>query len=67
MARQLRRAAGIDKGSGVPNKTKVGSISKTQLHELAESKMKDMNAHTVEAAEKIVAGQARSMGISVTD
>ena len=67
MARQLRKAAGIEKGSGVPNKTKVGKITQAQIHELAEAKLKDMNAHTIEAAEKIVAGQARSMGIEVTD
>jgi large subunit ribosomal protein L11 len=67
MATQIRKAAGVAKGSGVPNKTKVGTLTKAQVHDLAENKMKDMNAHTVEAAEKIVAGQARSMGIEVTD
>ena len=67
MASQIRRAAGVDKGSGVPNKTKVGSLSKAQVRELAEKKQHDMNAHTIEAAEKIVAGQARSMGIEVTE
>lgn len=67
MASQLRKVSGIAKGSGVPNKTKVGSITKAQVHELAEGKLKDMNANTIEAAEKIVAGQARSMGIEVTD
>jgi len=67
MANQIRKAAGVAKGSGVPNKTKVGSLTKAQVNELAEKKMTDMNAHTVEAAAKIVAGQARSMGIEVTD
>ena len=67
MARQIRRAAGIEKGSGVPNKTKVGTITQAQVNEMAEGKMKDMNATTVEAAAKIVAGQARSMGVEVTD
>ena len=67
MASQIRKAAGVAKGSGVPNKDKVGTLTKAQIHDLAEGKMKDMNAHTIEAAEKIVAGQARSMGISVTD
>ncbi len=65
MASQIRKAAGIDKGSGVPNKDKVGKLTQAQVNELAERKMADMNAHTVEAAAKIVAGQARSMGIVV--
>jgi large subunit ribosomal protein L11 len=67
MASQIRRAAGIEKGSGVPNKTKVGTITQDQVKELAEKKMNDMNANTVEAASKIVAGQARSMGIEVIE
>ncbi len=67
MASRLRKAAGIDKGSGVPNKTKVAKITRAQVRELAEAKMKDMNANTIEAAEKVVAGQARSMGIEVVD
>ena len=61
----LRKAAGVEKGSGTPNKSKVGSITPKQLREIAESKMKDLNANSVEAAEKIVAGTARSMGITV--
>jgi large subunit ribosomal protein L11 len=65
MASQIRKAAGVDKGSGVPNKTKVGKLTQAQVNELAEKKMNDMNAHSVEAAAKIVAGQARSMGIEV--
>ena len=67
MANQIRKAAGVAKGSGVPNKEKVGSLTKAQVNELAEKKMGDMNANTVEAAAKIVAGQARSMGITVTE
>ncbi len=61
----LKKAASVDKGSGAPNKTKVGNISQQQLREIAELKMKDLNATTVEAAEKIIAGTARSMGITV--
>ncbi|MDB5178328.1 MAG: ribosomal protein [Patescibacteria group bacterium] len=65
MASQIRKAAGVAKGSGVPNKTKVGTLTQAQVNELAEKKMKDMNAHSLEGAAKIVAGQARSMGIEV--
>ena len=61
----LKKAAGVDKGSGAPNKNTVGNISEQQLREIAELKMKDLNATTVEAAEKIIAGTARSMGITV--
>jgi large subunit ribosomal protein L11 len=61
----LLRAAGIEKGSGVPNKTKVGKVSKSQLKEIAETKMPDLNVHDVDAAMKLVAGTARSMGITV--
>jgi large subunit ribosomal protein L11 len=60
----LTKAAGISKGSGNPLK-KVGSITKAQLREIAERKMPDLNAHDIEAAMKIVAGSARSMGIDV--
>jgi large subunit ribosomal protein L11 len=67
VASLIRKAAGVAKGSGVPNKDKVGKISRAQITEIAERKIQDMNAHTPEAAEKIVAGQARSMGIEVTD
>ena len=63
----IRKAAGLDKGSGQPNKTKVGKLTKAQVSELAERKLKDMNANDLAAAEKIVAGQARSMGVEVTD
>jgi large subunit ribosomal protein L11 len=61
----ILKAAGIDKGSAVPHKTKVGSISQAQLREIAEFKMKDLNANDIDAAAKIIAGTARSMGITV--
>jgi len=61
----LRKAAGIEKGSGEPNKNKVGKVSKQKLREIAEMKMPDLNAYTVEAAMNIVAGTARNMGITV--
>src|SRR5213596_3017094 len=57
-------AARLPKGSGVPQRDKVGSISKAQLREIAEKKMADLNANDVEQAEKIIAGTARSMGIT---
>ena len=63
----LRKAARVEKGSGTPNRGSVGSISRTQLRALAEQKMSDLNANTVEAAENIIAGTARSMGIKITD
>lgn len=61
----LRVAAGVEKGSGVPNKNKAGSITKAQLKEIAEQKMADLNANDVDAAMNIIAGTARSMGIDV--
>lgn len=61
----LRVAAGIEKGSGVPNKTKAGKVTKDQVRKIAEQKMEDLNANDVEAAMKIVEGTARSMGIEV--
>jgi large subunit ribosomal protein L11 len=61
----LRKAAGIEKGSGVPNKQKVGKITREDLRRIAERKMGDLNANDIEAAERIVAGTARSMGIEV--
>lgn len=61
----LRMAAKIKKGSGVPNKDKVGSVTQTQVREIAESKMVDLNASSVEQAMKMVAGTARSMGIEI--
>jgi large subunit ribosomal protein L11 len=61
----LRKAAKIEKGSGTPNKAKVGKITKAQAREIAEKKMADLNANDVEAAAKIIEGTARSMGIEV--
>jgi large subunit ribosomal protein L11 len=63
----LTKAAKIEKGSGEPNKTKVGKVTKKQVREIAEVKMPDLNAHDVEAAMAMVAGTARSMGIVVED
>ena len=63
----LKKAAGLQKGSGVPNKEKVGTVTKDQVREIAETKMKDLSANDVEAAMKIIAGSARSMGITVKD
>ena len=61
----LRKAAGVEKGSGVPNKDKVGQVSKEKVREIAKIKMPDLNANDIEAAAKIVEGTARSMGINV--
>jgi len=61
----LKKAAGIEKGSGTPNKTKVGKITKEQLKKIAEQKMTDLNAEDIEAAMKIIEGTARQMGIEV--
>jgi large subunit ribosomal protein L11 len=61
----LKKAAGVDKGSATPNKAKVGQISRAQLRDIAQTKMKDLNANDIDAAEKIVEGAARSMGITV--
>ena len=61
----LKQAAEIAKGSGVPNKEKVGEITAEQLRKIAETKFKDLNAHDLEQAEKIIAGTARSMGIEI--
>ncbi len=58
-------AAGIEKGSGTPNKAKVGSVSRADIRKIAEKKMPDLNADSIEAAEKIIEGTARSMGIEV--
>jgi large subunit ribosomal protein L11 len=66
-ARLLIKAAGVQKGSGVPHKEKVGSISRSQLREIAEKKMADLNANDIEQAEKIIAGTARSMGINIAN
>lgn len=61
----LRKAAGIEKGSGQPNKSKVGKVTKDQVRQIAETKMQDLNANDIAGAMKIVEGTARSMGIEV--
>lgn len=63
----LKKAAGLEKASGEPNKNKVGKVTRAQVKEIAETKMPDLNANTVEAAMRLVEGTARSMGIEVTD
>ncbi|MFG3442537.1 50S ribosomal protein L11 [Nonomuraea sp. NPDC047897] len=63
----IKKALGLDKGSAVPHKDKVGKLSREQLRSIAETKMPDLNANNVEAAEKIIAGTARSMGITIAD
>ncbi|AKA71399.1 50S ribosomal protein L11 [Clostridium scatologenes] len=63
----LKKAAGIESGSGVPNKTKVAKVTKDQLKQIAETKMPDLNAGSVEAAMSMIAGTARSMGITVEE
>ncbi|TES97716.1 50S ribosomal protein L11 [Patescibacteria group bacterium] len=61
----LKKAAGLDKGSGEPHSDKVGKVTEKQVEEIAKIKMEDLNANDIEAAKKIVAGTARSMGIEV--
>ena len=63
----IKKACGIESGSGAPNKTKVASITKAQLREIAELKMPDLNAADVDAAISMIAGTARSMGVTVAD
>ena len=62
----LKQAAGLEKGSGEPNRDKVGTVSRSQVREIAEKKLPDLNAHDVDQAAKIIAGTARSMGVEVT-
>ncbi|MFZ5559729.1 MAG: 50S ribosomal protein L11 [Patescibacteria group bacterium] len=64
-AELLKKAAGIEKGSGVPQKDKVGKVTRQQIREIAEKKMADLNANDIEAAMKIIEGTARNMGIEV--
>ena len=64
-AELIKKAAGLQKGSGVPSKEKVGKITSDQVREIASTKLPDLNANDVESAMKIVAGTARSMGVSV--
>ena len=61
----LKKAAGVAKGSGTPNSAKVGTVTRAQLEEIAETKMKDLNANDMDAAVRIIAGSARSMGLDV--
>ena len=63
----IKKAIGIEKGSGQPNKEKVGAITRAQLKEIAETKMPDLNANDIEAAMRIVEGTARNMGVTVAD
>lgn len=63
----LLKAAGKDKGSGVPNKDKVGTVTRKQVREIAEKKMRDLNAASIETAMSMIEGTARSMGLNVTD
>jgi large subunit ribosomal protein L11 len=65
-ARLILKAAGVEKGSAVPHKTKVATISQAQVREIAQTKLADLNANDIDAAAKIIAGTARSMGITVT-
>ncbi|GAB4544079.1 MAG: 50S ribosomal protein L11 [Thermodesulfovibrionia bacterium] len=63
----IKKAAGIIKGSSVPNKEKVGKITMAQVHEIAKTKMPDLNANDIKKAEKIIMGTARSMGVEVIE
>ncbi len=63
----LKQAAGVAKGSGVPNKEKVGKVTAEQVRQIAQTKSKDLNAYSIDKAEKIIRGTARSMGVEVVD
>ena len=63
----LKQAAGVDKGSGVPNRTKVATVTRDQVRQIAETKLVDLNANDIEAGMKIIEGTARSMGITVVE
>lgn len=63
----IQKAAGIERGSGEPNRKKVGSITRSQLREIAETKLPDLNANDVDAAMRIVEGTARNMGVTISD
>lgn len=63
----IQKAAGVERGSGEPNRKKVGSISRSQLQEIAQTKMPDLNANDIEAAMRIVEGTARNMGVTIKD
>jgi large subunit ribosomal protein L11 len=66
-AKLLLAAAGVDKGSGEPHKTKVATVTRDQVREIAQTKLPDLNANDLDHAERIIAGTARSMGITVND
>jgi large subunit ribosomal protein L11 len=66
-AELLKKAAGIVKGSGVPNKDKVGKVTRAQIREIAQTKMPDLNAASVESAMRMIEGSAKSMGLEVVD
>ncbi|MEK6702076.1 MAG: 50S ribosomal protein L11 [Planctomycetota bacterium] len=63
----IKEAAGIESGSGVPNKTKVGKITKSQVKKIAEGKLQDMNSGSIDAAMRVIEGTARSMGVTVVE
>lgn len=63
----LRKAAGVEKGSGVPNRDRVGSVTRQQVRDIAQTKMPDLNANDLEAAERMIEGTARSMGIRIAE
>ena len=63
----LKKAAGVEKGSGTPNKTKVATVTRAQVQEIAETKMPDLNAANIESAMRMIEGTARSMGFTVVD
>ena len=63
----IKKAAGIDRGSSTPNKQRVGTITRAQLQEIAQTKMPDLNANDIDAAMKIVEGTARNMGVAIAD
>ena len=66
-AELLKKAAGIVKGSGVPNKDKVGKVTRAQIREIAQTKLPDLNAATIESAMRMIEGSAKSMGLEITD
>ncbi|MGZ4619374.1 MAG: 50S ribosomal protein L11 [Frankiaceae bacterium] len=66
-AKLLLKAAGVDKGSAVPHRTKIATLTHAQVREIAQTKLPDLNANDLDAAEQIIAGTARSMGIAVSD
>jgi large subunit ribosomal protein L11 len=66
-AEMLKKAAGVEKGSDAPNRNKIGNVTHAQIREIAEAKLKDMNALDIEGAEKQVEGTARNMGLTITD